>query len=364
MSVDEGLIPLDDEAEPERFGGSRRGVGLALAVLVLLTLIAVVGGKSLVGRIRPADYAGPGEGSVTVEIPRGASASRMGSILEDAGVVKSAGAFKRAASAEAKASGIQPGFYELRLRMKASLAVALLLDPRARIRSRFTIPEGTTVTRTLEIIAKSVDRLPLADLKAAAAAPAALGLPPYAKGRLEGFLFPATYDVEPGTSAVEVLTMMVDRFDLAAERLQLVDRAAELGRTPYEILTIGSLVEAETPKADQRGKVARVAYNRLAKGMALQFDSTIQYALSAPKKQLFNSDLALDSPYNTYKHKGLPPTPINAPGEAALEAALAPTPGPWLYFVVIDKAGNSGFTADYAEFQRFKEIYKREVLGQ
>jgi UPF0755 protein len=251
--------------------------------------------------------------------------------------------------------------------MKAKLALALMLDPTSRVRSRFTVPEGTTVAKTLEIIARSVDDLPIADLKGAAGNPAALGLPAWANNRLEGFLFPATYDVEPGTSAVEVLSDMVSRFTVAAAETGLEDRAAELKMTPYQLLTIASLVEAETPKEDQRPKVARVVFNRLAKPMRLEFDSTIKYAYGLQgidKKRLLFKDLELDSPYNTYRRDGLTPTPINSPGEASLLAAAEPEPGPWLYFVVIDKAGNSAFSDNYQQFLRDKERYRREVLGE
>ncbi len=362
------MLDMDETEAPPVLGG-RRGVGVALIALVLVAVAAVAGGKVLLSRFGgPApDYDGPGTGSVSVQVPKGASATRIGTILAERQVVKSAGAFRDAARKDARSLSIQPGWYALKLHMEAKLALDLLLDPKARIRSRFTIPEGTTLAATLERISKSVDKMPLASLQEAAANPAALGLPDWAGGKLEGLLFPATYDVEPGTSAVEVLTMMVDRFEVAAAAAELEERAAALKLTPYQLLTVASLIEGETPKEAERAKVARVVYNRLAKGMRLEFDSTVKYAWGlrgVRKTRLLHRDLEIDSPYNTYRRTGLPPGPISSPGDAALEGAASPVAGPWLYFVVTDKDGNSEFTDSYDEFLRFKAKYRRDVLGE
>ena len=370
MTHDPDDLFVDEEHPRPR--KRRRG----LVVLVLLTVLALlvggaaVGGRriydKLVGTSAP-DYPGPGEGEVVVQVPSGATASSIALILVEKDVVKSAAAFREAAVADERSLRIQPGFYRLRKQMRAADVIELFLDPEARIRGRVTIPEGTSVGRTLELIAKSVDDMPLAQLQAAAKNPAALGLPSYAEGRLEGFLFPATYDVEPGTTAVQVLQMMVARYEQAAAKVGLVERAAELGMTPLEVLTIASLVEAETPKDDQRGKVARVVYNRLEKGQRLEFDSTIKYVFAERgevKTRILFKDLEVQSPYNTYRNSGLPPGPINSPGEDALLAAVDPEPGPWLYFVVIDKQGNSAFSETYSEFLRNRARYRCEVLGE
>jgi UPF0755 protein len=365
--VSEVFVP--DEEPVRRRGRGATGVVVALVVLALVAVAALVGGRSLLSRLGgPApDYDGQGSGNVNVQVERGASISAIGAALERAGVVRSGKAFRDAAADDERALSIQPGWYRLRLRMSAAAALALLLDPKARLRSRVTIPEGSTVERTLQLIAKNVSDVPLSALREAAKNAAALGLPPYAKGRLEGFLFPATYDIEPGTSAVDVLRMLVQEFLVRAERLGLEERAAALKVTPYQALVIASLVEGETGKAADRGKVARVVYNRLAQPMRLQFDSTVKYAYGLKgetKTRLFYRDLEIDSPYNTYRHDGLPPAPINSPGEAALLAAVDPEPGDWLYFVVIDKQGNSAFAETAEEFAELKRRYQREVLGQ
>lgn len=345
------------------------GVLVALAVLLVVGTGAVLGGRALLSALGgpPPDYDGAGTGEAKVQVVKGATASAIGEALERADVVKSAAAFVRVARKDERSLRIQPGWYRLRLQMSASLALDLLLDPKSRLRSRVTIPEGTTVERTLQLIAKNVSGVPLASLREAVENPAALGLPSYASGRLEGFLFPATYDFEPGTSAVEILSTLIQEYEVRAERLGLAERAKALGITPYEALVIASLVEGETGHASDRGKVARVVYNRLKIPMRLQFDSTVKYAYGlrgVTKTRLLYRDLDIDSPYNTYRHDGLPPAPINSPGEEAFEAALEPTPGDWLYFVVIDKAGRSAFAETAEEFARLKERYRKDVLGQ
>ena len=371
MTDDTSVLGLDVEDDAPRRRRFPKGFGplLVMVALIVIVGVAFAGGRRLLSVFdgAPPDYTGSGTGEVVVQVLPGSSSADIGEELEAKDVVKSASAFVAAATDDSRSRGIQPGFYKLRLQMQAKLALELMLDPKSRVRSRFTVPEGVTVARTLDIIAKSVDDLPLADLKAAAANPAALGLPPWANNRLEGFLFPATYDVEPGTTAVEVLSDMVARFMVAAADTALEERAAALKVTPYELLTIASLVEAETPKDDQRAKVSRVVFNRLEKGQRLEFDSTIKYAYGlqgVTKTRLLFKDLDINSPYNTYRRSGLPPTPINSPGEAALLAAAEPEPGPWLYFVVIDKEGNSAFSATYEQFLRDKERYRREVLGE
>lgn len=366
--TDETFLPMEDEAPaPPRRG--HRGTVAAVVALVLIAGLALVGGKAVLSRFGgpPPDYTGAGTGEVTVQVPKGASASGIGEVLETAGVVKSAKAFRKAAQDDPRSLKIQPGYYKLRSQMKAKLALELLLDPKARLRSRVTIPEGTTLDRTLRIIASSISDVPLASLQEAAKNPAALGLPAYANGKVEGFLFPATYDIEPGTSAVDVLRTLIEEHQVRAERLQLAERAAQLRMTPYQIIVIASLIEGETGKATDRGKVSRVVYNRLDKKMRLQFDSTVKYAYGlrgVTKTRLLYKDLEIESPFNTYRNSGLPPAPINSPGDEAIEAALTPTPGTWLYFVVIDKAGNSAFATTAEEFARLKERYKSEVLGQ
>ena len=327
-------------------------VGLVvLAVLVLALLgAALLGARSvLAGFSGDADYAGAGTGEAVVQVHAGDTARDIGATLVSKQVVQSVGAFASASAGEARSRSLQPGFYRLREHMSAKSALALLLEPGSRLRGRITLPEGTPLATVVDRLAKGTE-VPRADLVAALAKPGALGLPAYAKAKPEGFLFPATYDVEPGTKAVDVLRLMTARFSIEAAALDLEVAAKAQRRTPYDIVTIASLVEAETPLQADRAKVARVIYNRLAKGMPLQLDSTVNYVRAERAARLSTADIAVESPFNTYLHKGLPPTPIDSPGRAALQAALHPASGDYVFFITIDKQGHSLFTASYPQF--------------
>ena len=211
--------------------------------------------------------------------------------------------------------------------------------------------------RALAIAAKSTG-IPLEDLTAAASKASSLGLPAYADGNPEGFLFPATYEFGPSATAEDVVTTMIGRFDQAASDLDLESAAAARGLDPLDVVTVASLLEGEVAPADY-GKAARAIYNRLDKGMRLQLDSTVNYALGKSDLKLSAADLAVDSPYNTYKVKGLPPGPIGSPGEAALEAALNPEDGTWLYWVATDPDSlTTEFATTYEQFLVLKKKYQ------
>ena len=349
---------VDRRAEQRTPARTRRPRLVLLAVV--LAVLAVVGGRAIVANVLGApDYPGPGTGKVVVQIRNGQSAGAIAETLLSKGVVKSSKAFRAAAADEPRSRGLQPGFYGLRARMSGQGALALLLDPASRIRGRVVLPEGTPMATALTLIAKGTE-IPLAELKAAAASPAELGLPAYAQNQLEGFLFPASYDVEPGTTAVALLRTMVARYHDAVGDADLAAAAAKLGRTPYEVLIVASLIEKETAFPEDRARVARVVYNRLKLDMPLQFDSTVNYVKAERTARLTNKDLLVPSAYNTYLHKGLPPTPIDAPGLLALQAALNPADGDYVFFVTISKDGRSLFTRSYPEFLVAKAKSQRE----
>ena len=190
--------------------------------------------------------------------------------------------------------------------------------------------------------------------QAAAADPVALGLPAYANGVLEGFLFPATYDVEPDQTAADVLGAMVARTDQV-----LTDLAIPVDQR-LTALTKASMVQAEAGSVEDMGKVARVLENRLADGMALQLDTTVNYANGKGGITTTPEDRKNPSPYNTYVHKGLPPGPITNPGEQAISAVLNPTPGDWRFFVVVDPdSGDTRFAATKAEHDQNVELFRQ-----
>jgi UPF0755 protein len=329
------------------------GICMVLLLTIFGTAVAI-GGRHLVDLLGPAaDYSGNGSGNVTVTINPGATAGDIGEALKKAGVVKSAQAFRDAASEDPRSQSIGPGVYRLHKHMGASEALVLLLNPSSRVFARVVIPEGTRLTKILQLL-NTEAQIPTSDLQAASHNVSALGLPSYANGQLEGFLFPATYTFEPGTTATEALKAMVDRFKQEAAADNLTKGAQALGYSPYAVVTVASLIEKEARLQKDYAKVARVAYNRLKPswGQAFGFDSTLNYLLPQRQGKLQSSDFRIDSPYNSRIRHGLPPTPIDSPGSAALDAALHPAAGPWLYFVTIDKAGNTAFSATKDQFDR------------
>jgi len=226
-----------------------------------------------------------------------------------------------------------------------------------------TVREGLRLSQILTQLSAATGK-PVEEFNWAAKDGKALGLPAYAKGALEGFAFPATYEVSPTSNPDEILAAMVTRFSRAAEDSNLVDGARRLGRTPLEIMTIASLVQAESADKSDMPKVARVIYNRLnhTPTLRLQLDSTVLYGSNKYGASASNEDLKSQSRYNTYARRGLPPGPICNPGQDAIEAALKPAAGPWLFFVVTDrKEGVTKFADSESEFFKLAEEARREA---
>jgi UPF0755 protein len=336
----------------------RRRIFLPLLVLILIGGVgagALIGGRSLTSKFGTTpDFAGSGSGEALVVVQPGDTATDIAATMVKQGVVKSEKAFAKAAKDDSRALGIQPGTYKLHKEMSGAAALALILDPTARLLSRVTIPEGLTVKDTLTLISQK-SKIPLKSLQAAAKDATALELPAYAKGNPEGFLFPETYDLEPDTTAASLLKSMVDQYKAKVGDAGLVEKAAGVKLTPYELLIVASLVEKETQQPDERVKVARVIYNRLDQDFFLGVDAAVLYGLGRSKGGLTQADLDKDTPYNNRLHKGLPPTPIANPGLASLEAAAAPAAGPWLYYVLdADRPGHHLFTDDRDVFNAAK----------
>ncbi|MFD3523589.1 endolytic transglycosylase MltG [Streptomyces sp. NPDC058653] len=208
------------------------------------------------------------------------------------------------------------------------------------------VPEGRRATQVYSSVDK-VLAIP-SGTTAKAAAGARLDLPGAAHRNPEGYLFPATYPVEAGTTPAALLGYMVDTAHKRFGADGIAQGARRNGMTAYQTVTIASIVQAEADTPADMGRVARVVHNRLGKDMPLQMDSTLNYALNRSTLDTTHSDTKTDSPYNTYELKGLPPTPIGNPGEEAMKAAISPTRGDWLYFVTV-APGDTRFTADYAE---------------
>lgn len=369
---------VGSDPEPARRGGSARRRGVLLVAVAVL-LVAVVGGGWYLFRslTSAADFDGPGEGDVVVQVAGGDSTAAIGRTLQSAGVVASVDAFLDAAEEDDRILGVQPGSYQMRARMSASAAVARLLDPAARvgqleIRGGVQLddtraPDGTVAPGVLSLISQatcaSIDGaescVSVDDLRAAMAGtdPAELGVPGWALDavgradpvrRLEGLLVPGLYEVEPGRSAAEVLQALLATSTARLEATGLVAGADALGMSPYEVLIIASLVEKEGITPDMP-KVARVVYNRLAAGQRLELDSTVNYPLDLQALRTTAEDRGTPGPYNSYAVAGLPPTPIAAAGREAVAAALDPEPGPWFFFVRCQTDGTSCFAETFPE---------------
>lgn len=195
-----------------------------------------------------------------------------------------------------------------------------------------------------------------------AAGTADLPLPAAAKGNPEGYLFPATYPVTSGTTPQSLLRYMVDTAVRRFGAGHITEGARRNGVPVYRTVTIASIVQAEADSVADMGKVARVVYNRLDRSMPLQMDSTLNYALNRSTLHTTEGDTKIDSPYNSYERKGLPPTPIGNPGEQAMTAAINPTPGAWLYFVTVEP-GDTRFTGSYTEHQKNVAEFNRNHRG-
>lgn len=355
----------------------RRSYGALIIALVLLLVLA--GGVFWgIGWIKDtfgaADYEGnPGKTEVSVLVEPGDGGTEIGSELYEKKVVASVKAFVNAYENEPNSRTIQPGRYKLYEEMPAKVALSYLLNPaKYLLVNQVTIPEGKTMWDTYAILSKA-SGMPVADFEKAA--PEALKkIPDYwftrSDGKkpiksLEGFLFPDTYRFDPEASAQDMLEVMVDQFLTVTGDLKFTDTVERDrgGLTPFEALTVASLAQVEALHEGDMGKVARVAYNRAFGGNVncncLQFDVTVNYWLLSQGKQGKASKDMLDSeldnpknPWNTgLSSEGLPAGPISSPGKAALEGAMSPPKGDWIYFVAVDKKGTTKFTASDAEFE-------------
>ncbi|MEU4028287.1 endolytic transglycosylase MltG [Streptomyces anulatus] len=223
-------------------------------------------------------------------------------------------------------------------------------------RSTLMIPEGRRASQVYEAVDRALDLKPGSTGKAATTVD--LALPAQAEGNPEGYLFPATYPIDAATEPAGLLRYMADTARKHFGADHVTAGAQRNNVSVYDTITIASIVQAEADTASDMGKVARVVYNRLLKDMPLQMDSTINYALKRSTLDTTTAETQLDSPYNSYRIKGLPPTPIGNPGEEALRAAVSPTPGPWLYFVTVGP-GDTRFTDSYDEQQKNVQEFNR-----
>jgi UPF0755 protein len=348
---------------------SSRGRRILIVLGVLLVILALVAGGLVVFIRGKLDPAGPPGDEVRFTVPGGSSVNAVAGLLADEGIVADAQILRWYLRWRGVES-FQAGDYLLQENMAAWEVVdALSVDPLPLESVSFTVPEGLTLA---EIPAAIVEDLPTFDQAALQALidggtirPAALDP---AISNLEGFLFPDTYQLLAGQGPEAALQRMAQQFDTVATEIDLANRAAALGYTPYQIVIIASLIQEEYGIVEEMPKIARVIYNRLDIGEPLGIDATSRYEAVLAGRSRDDIDLESDSPYNTRRQQGLPPTPIAMPGRAALEAALAPADGPWIFYVRDPDESrtppNGHFFTDSArEFNQVKDECEAAGLG-
>lgn len=318
-------------------------------VLAIVAVALAVAGLWLWNELR-TPFGAFGEGGVFVEVPRGATKRQVARLLAERGVVRSARAYEWL-SRMRPSRPPQAGEYRFTHPIAPLEVHRILAEGRIYTRT-LLVREGLTLREIAELV-ESEGFCPREEFLAAASDPALVAdLAPSASS-LEGFLFPATYEFPRRASGAEIAAAMVRRFRQVWESLPPAESHAA-GRPALELVTMASLIERETGRRDERGTIAGVFYNRLRRGMALQCDPTVVYALERAGRwrgQLLLRDLHFDSPYNTYRYRGLPPGPIANPGRAALEAARAPEETEFFYFVS-DNEGGHWFGRTLAEHNR------------
>jgi UPF0755 protein len=361
----EQIVVPDDQPEgygaPQHLAARRRGRGgrrlLTIVAILVVLLVALVGGGLLwaQGQINPGGHRGP---LVAVTIPKGSSSSEIGKILAKAGVIHNATLFEFYVKLHGD-NNMLPGHYSLPKNSTYDMAISALKAGPKIITENLVIPEGFTVRQ----IANAVQALPNMGLSAQAfiaAADSGTVRSPYEPSgvnNLEGLLFPATYPVSQGETEVNILEQMIGAFNDRAAAVGLQAAATALHESPYQVITVASIIEREAKLNPDRSPVASVIYNRLRAGTPLGADSTQTYYLRISDPTLVPSAAQLDqpSPYNTRLNKGLPPTPIANPGLPSLEAATAPTSTTYLYFVEINPDGKLGFASTDAGFTSLQD---------
>jgi UPF0755 protein len=397
VSDDLGLFTESDVQSDER---QRRPRGKAAVAArrakvrrkrtVLWTIVALVlglggvgayyGYQTLAGIGSFEDYAGAGESDVVIEVKDGDPVTAIAATLKEQGVTASSRAFTEAGKTDARLTAIQPGFYLMKTKMSGAAAVARMIDKNTKITPLevkggnvlhdITGGDGKVTKGILAMLSEAscleLDGVkkcvPPEELRTAAetADPVALGVPEWAlpdvnkvekAHRLEGLIAPGLYQLKPGATAVELLSSVIKTSATRLESYGVLTGGKETGYRPYDILKIASLVEKEGIGKDF-GKVSRVVHGRLAIDQRLEFDSTVNYKLDKPNIRTSDTDRDAAGAYNTYKTEGLPPTPIGSPSREAIEAAVKPEPGNWLFFVKCQKDGTSCFNETFPEHEK------------
>lgn len=342
---------LEGEPQPP----VRRGRGLLKLGIFFLVLVLMLGGFGLYA-VSQAKGSSSGR-NVTVEIPQGATASSIAEQLARDEVIKSAWLFKVVTRFRGSASSLKPGEYAMRTGMSFSAVLDHLEKGPAIPFVRLTIPEGRAVGQVADIVA---DRLgiPRATFMAAAqSGKHRIAIMPAGSKNLEGLLYPETYFIKRSDTADEVIDRLLAEFVTRTSALDFT-KARARGVSPYQAIVLASLIEREARIQEDRPRIAGVIYNRMKRGMRLELDATVQYAMylrdGRMPTEIHESDLQISSPYNTYKIAALPPAPIAGPGIASIKAALEPETNEFLYYVLSTDQKKHCFARTYDEFLAYK----------
>jgi UPF0755 protein len=338
-----------------------RPLGLAVFIVAAVSLLFGAVGLWYLHEVNPSGGTGI---EATFTVNEGDSIATISGRLRDEGFITNASVFRWYV---ARKGGVDlvPGYYQITPKSHMGDIMARLKVPPSATFTKVTFPEGFVITQMAERLAEKTKRLSAEQFIASANDPNIVSqYRPPAVSTLEGLLFPDTYQVSGDENEAQVVQRMVALLERVARQVGLDDSQKLVGVSPYRALIVASMIEREAKVGDDRAKIARVIYNRLEIGMKLQIDATLYY--NAPADASFTDLKALDTPYNTYLYKGLPPTPIASPGRASIEAALNPAPNPssgdpicagaptpcrYLYYVLSDSDGGHAFAATLAQHE-------------
>ncbi len=363
---DDRYDELDDEDYVDLRRESSRGRRVLTVVLVILLVLAVAAAGTFVWIQRQLDPPGAAGEPQEIVVPEGSTSDDIGKLLASEGIITSD--FVWGWYLRINGGGpFQAGSYELAANSAMTDVIDILEDGPAPIEERsFTIPEGLLVPEILDRLADpeaglGFDRATLQQLLDSGQI--RWSGQPADQPSNEGILFPETYRVDAEADEQAVLELLVGQLDAVMTELNVASAQERFNLTPYEVLVVASLIEEETKVDGERPMVARVIYNRLREGIPLGIDATSRYEAIISGRDRSQVDFESDSPYNTRRIAGIPPTPIAAPGRASIEAALSPADGPWIYYVLEDAEGNHFFTESDSEFLAAKERCRQADLG-
>jgi len=354
--ADDGDVALADG--PGRPRRRHRRTYIALAIVIFPVVVVLVVGGWFLYELNPPGGAGR---RVSVDIPRHTGTSRIGDILEDKGVIGSSQAFQIYVGVT-RAGPFDPGHYTMRKNSGVRDAVSTLRSGPAKVPEyELMLPPGLTLSEIADRVGGLKGHSRDAFLQVAQSGVVRSKYQPPDVTSLDGLLYPDTYLVSRDETDEQILRRLVSSFDRKADAIGLSAPNAA-GLSPYQTIVAASLIEREAKLDEDRPLISAVIHNRLAQGRPLQIDATVCFAKGGCSQSPTAADLAIDSPYNTYKVAGLPPTPISTVTVDSVRAAQNPAPEPYLFYVLIDRNGKHAFATTQEEHDRNVEEARKKGL--